>query len=277
MLPPPQRPPLVEPAPPARRHAARLRGRVFGGRVLATEVVASSFVDATVVGHDLARARTVRMRLAWPELTRLPGYAEAFVATAERAARVRHPDVLVVRDFGVEPGQDDDGPWASSITDASEGMPLSTRLALLPRWSWRRSRAFGVRLAQALGAVHDEGVLLGAVALDDVHVVGPADGERPQLDLGIARCACFDAPAGRMPWAMRRDPGTLCAPEIDRSPADRRADVWLVGALLRRLLAADARMPPRARAVLDRLDDPDPDRRPRDLGEVEVALASAPD
>ncbi|MFO0632628.1 MAG: hypothetical protein U0168_07250 [Nannocystaceae bacterium] len=277
MLPPSQRTSQLEPVPPARRHAARLRGRVFGGRVLATELVASSFVDATVTGHDLARARAVRMRLAWPELTRLPGYAEAFVATARRAARIRHTDVLVVRDFGVEPGDGDDGPWASSVTDPPEGLPLSTRLALMPRWSWRRVRGFGVRLAQALSAVHDEGVLLGAVALGDVHVVGAAERERPLLDLGIARCACFDAPAGRMPWAMRRDPGTLCAPEIDRTAADRRTDVWLVGAVLRRLLAADARMPPRARTLLDSLDDPEPDRRPRDLGEVEVALASAPD
>ena len=160
-----------------------------------------------------------------------------FEQEARAAGRLDDPHVLAVHDVGEQDGL----PYI--VSELLEGATLRARLdeGALPL---AKTAAYGVQMARGLAAAHARGIVHRDLKPDNVFV--SRDGHVKLLDFGLARAiAPADrAGSGTAPLSAHTTPGVLLgtvgymAPEQVRGePADERADLFALGAMLFEMLA----------------------------------------
>jgi tetratricopeptide (TPR) repeat protein len=196
---------------------------------------------------------------------------------AEAAARLSHPNIVTLHDLGRSPH----GPYL--VLELLRGQSLAQRLEAGPLPA-REALRVGVEVARALAHAHAHGVIHRDLKPANVFLC--ADGPVKVLDFGLSLVFGGDAAAGGTAGYM--------APEQARGqPGDARTDLFALGVLLHVLLAA--RLPfdpagepgrygpatplavaeaPGAGALVARLLELEPDRRPSSAGEVAAALTA---
>jgi WD40 repeat protein/DNA-binding SARP family transcriptional activator len=160
--------------------------------------------------------RVVALEAVRPQLANSPDFIRRFDTGTQAVARVEHPHVVPLYDFWREadgaflamrylPG----GDLATALTDG-DGLPEATALRVI------RQVAAGAGAAHRLGVVHGR-ITPSSVLFDDD---------------GVAYLSGFAVAASGVPTAD----GDHVAPEVrDGAPPSAAADVFALGALLRRL------------------------------------------
>ena len=228
-----------------------------------------------------------------------PADADRFLDEAQRLARVRHPNVLVV--YGADRHAGRVGLW----TELLAGRTLEECLQANGPFAAEEAARIGIDLCRALAAVHGAGLVHRDVKTANVMREGTSS--RPErggrivlLDFSsVAERAMGDGPS-----ADQRLSGTplFMAPELFHSAeADARSDIYSLGVLLYRLVTAsypveasslddlaarhargerrsllDARadLPPPFVHVVERALERDPALRWASPGDMERALAA---
>ncbi len=276
-------------------HADALRRRIalLGALPAAAERAVPRSFDGFEIVCELGRggmgvvfeARQVRpeRRVAIKLLTAGQEFSERLRERFEREiamlARIRHPNVVKVFDSGRVGG----APYV--VMELVEGDSLARRAddvhAVRRPGSWRDAVRLCAKIARALDHVHELGVVHRDVKPSNVLI--DAAGEPVLIDFGLARGADSGAITKSGEFV-----GTLAytAPEQARGErADRRADVYGLGATLFQLVTGSP--PYRATSIADLVRQidagpPSSARRvnrklPRDLATVlEHALAPRP-
>jgi len=170
--------------------------------------------------HDPVLVRDVALKLSRSD-------ADAYdthLREARRLARVRHPGVVVIH--GIETHDERVGLWMDFV----RGESLETRLDREGPLPPDEIVRIGVRLADALRAVHAADVIHGDVKAANVMV--DADGEALLMDFGAGReSRASGEPVLGTPLAM--------APELlDGEAPSASSDVYALGVLLYRLATA---------------------------------------
>jgi Protein kinase domain len=235
---------------------------------------------ATHLSLGLPRA----VKLITPQSARDPRYLERFRTEATAAARIDHPNVVAVHDFGEVDGQ----PYL--VMEYVDGVDLQRLLeregALEPE------RAVGLlrQIGDALDAAHAIGVVHRDVKPGNILVVGAGADERALLtDFGLAK-QLTAAPAA----ASELLGGTLAyaSPEqLEGKPVDARSDVYSLGCVLYHVLTGRSPgvgqlsddltpvgasgSPPAFDAVIARARERDPERRFASAGELARAATEA--
>jgi serine/threonine protein kinase len=211
------------------------------------------------------------------------------VHEAAAAARLSHPNIVTLYDIG----RGEYGPYL--VLELLRGEPLERRLAG-PRLSAAEVVRISSQVAAGLAHAHAHGIVHRDLKPENVFLC--TSGQAKLLDLGIALAVGTRNPGGGTPHYM--------APEQRRgAPEDERSDVFSLGVLMYRMLAgalpfaapgnagagtgasADVDPPPLAdaaaaadppplsvsdapelAALVRRMLEVDPTRRPRDAGEV---------
>jgi tetratricopeptide (TPR) repeat protein len=196
---------------------------------------------------------------------------------AEAAARLAHPNIVTLHDLG----RSSHGPYL--VLELLRGATLARRLesGAVPVHEALR---IGAEVARALAHAHGQGVIHRDLKPGNVFLCG--DGQVKVLDFGLSLVFGRAAAAGGTPGYM--------APEQWRlDPGDARTDLFALGVLLFRLLAGqlpfDGRdqpgrsgpapalgVPeaPGITALVARLLELEPARRPDGAGEVAAALTA---
>jgi hypothetical protein len=206
-----------------------------------------------------------------------PGQRLLHEATA--AAQLSHPNIVTLHDVG----RGEYGPFL--VLELLRGEPLARRLSGPPLGLAEVLR-ISTQVAAGLAHAHAHGIVHRDLKPGNVFLC--TSGQVKLLDLGIALAAGARNPGGGTPSYM--------APEQRRgAPEDERSDVFALGVLMYRMLAgalpfcdaedaedADAPLgeaPPLAvpeapalAALVHRMLEVDPTRRPRDAGEVLAEL-----
>lgn len=154
-------------------------------------------------------------------------------------ARLEHPGIVAVHDAGV---LDDGRAWYAMRL--VRGQRLDVAAPTLARGDQLRVMA---RLAETVAFAHDRGVIHRDLTPRNV-MLGPF-GEVLVLDWGIARVIVGDADPSGSPMRGRDDattghgtvlgtPGYMAPEQAAGGVADRRSDVYGLGAVFRDLLAA---------------------------------------
>lgn len=226
--------------------------------------------------EDTALSRPVAVKVLRPELATAVG-AERFLREARALASVAHPNVVAVHECGHADGLH----WY--VMDFEEAPTLRTCLDAGPcaeRDAWR----VGIDLLAALDAAHAKGVVHRDVKPANIFL-------RPDravlADFGVAR----DVSESAEPLTEAGSPGTpaYMAPEqATRGITTVRSDLYAAGMVAyeaftgRRWPSFQAPdradwsgVPRRARPVLARALDPDPDRRWPDAASFRSALRRA--
>jgi serine/threonine protein kinase len=247
-------------------------GTVLDGRYRIEEEIARGGMGviyrAIHVTLDLPRA----VKLITPQFARDHRYLERFRVEATAAARIEHPNVVTVHDFG----EVDGAPYL--VMQYVEGVDLERLVEREGPLMPQRALTLLAQIADGLDAAHAMGVVHRDVKPSNILVVG----ERALLtDFGLAK-QLTAAPRGQSELVG----GTLeyAAPEqMEGKDVDERTDVYSLGCVFLFMLtgrtpgighlwgdqpAGDVPLPPTIEAVIARARSRDPEQRYASAGET---------
>ncbi|MDQ3646343.1 MAG: Stk1 family PASTA domain-containing Ser/Thr kinase [Actinomycetota bacterium] len=203
-----------------------LVGDVLSDRYRLMSRIAGGGMGDVYRGHDLLLDRTVAVKVLEPSLATDPELVARFRAEARAAARLSHPNVVAVHDWGSQ-----DGTYYM-VMEFVAGTDL--RDLLVSRGSLEPAQAVEVMIAvcDALAAAHSTGLVHRDVKPENILIA--QDGKVKVADFGIAIVADSERalPGSGMLGTLRY----LSPEQAQGQSATRRSDIWAAGCVLGELL-----------------------------------------
>jgi tRNA A-37 threonylcarbamoyl transferase component Bud32 len=228
------------------------------------EMVGQGGMGAVFKARQPKLNRFVALKILPEELSRMPAFAERFTREAQMLARLHHPNIVTVHDFGQANG------FFYLLMEYVEGVNLRQAMST-GRFSPEQALAIVPMICEALQFAHEEGVLHRDVKPENILL--DTKGRVRLVDFGIAKLASMNASSepgtGEQPsditltqtGAALGTPSYM-APEQQLDPAtvDQRADIYSLGVVFYELLTGElpgSRLTrPSQRTPLDpRIDD----------------------
>jgi serine/threonine-protein kinase len=200
-----------------------IAGAVLGERYRLISKIAAGGMGEVWRAEDILLGRPVALKAMHPGLTGDPGFAERFRAEARNTARLSHPGIANVYDYGeaIDPSG---GSRAYLIMQLVDGEPLS---ALIDADALDSQQTMDIlaQAAMALGAAHRAGVVHRDVKPGNL-LVRP-DGSVVVTDFGIARTV--DS-AGMTATGQVLGTAAYISPEqAEGKPATPLSDIYSLG------------------------------------------------
>jgi hypothetical protein len=164
-----------------------MSGRLLGGRYRLESVLATGGMGRVWRAEDTRLRRPVAVKVLRKELTGDPAFLTRFRAEAHHAARLAHPAIAAVHDYGetADPGGGD--PLAYLVMELVPGEPLSGLLERTGRLPLPVALRLVRHTAAGLAAAHEAGVVHRDVKPGNLLVT--PDGDVKITDFGIALSA----------------------------------------------------------------------------------------
>ncbi len=230
-------------------------GTLGEGRYRLRQMLGTGGMASVWLGDDTRLRRPVAIKVLADALALDADYVTRFEREAFVAARLSHPNLVGVFDFGAA------GSRPYLVMEYVPGGTLADRLRAGSREDWDPDAVFRELMA-AVAHVHAAGIIHRDIKPGNV-LIG-RDGRTRLTDFGVARPSDAE-PLTRTGLVV----GTAryVAPEVmhGRDP-DERSDLFACGVLLHECLRQDD--PPHLRALADRLTSEQPARRPASAAEV---------
>ncbi len=195
--------------------------------------------------------REVAVKVLGPDLAQDPEFVERFKLEARALAKLDHPNIVVVHDFGVKDGT------CFLVMEYVEGVSLREAIhAGLPP---EKALAIVPQICDALSYAHRHGVVHRDIKPENILM--SRDGRIKIADFGLAKLREPGKPAMTRTGEVMGTPNYM-APEQHASleSADHRSDIYSLGVVFYEMLTGElplGRFPPPSRRVqVDiRLDD----------------------
>jgi len=230
--------------------------RTLGGRYQLVQRIGIGGMSEVWRGHDRVLDRPVAVKIMAPAVEGTLGEVNGvdLVRTEARsAARLAHPNVAGVHDFGTSPAVDREVPYI--VMELVEGQTLSDHLNNGPI-DWRIGVRVCAEVAAALSAAHAEHVVHRDIKPANI-ILTPSGAK--VLDFGIAAAAGSPDPDPEGP--VMGTPAYVAPERFEGLPATPATDMFALGVLLYHCLSG--RLPWHARTNTElvhtqRFGDPDP-------------------
>lgn len=164
-------------------------GALLGGRYRLDSRIAVGGMGEVWRGHDEVLGRSVALKIMHAQLSSDPGFVDRFRAEARNTARLHHPGIAAVYDYG-ETQLEGGPPQAYLVMQLVDGEPLSDLLARVGKLPVDTTLELIAQTAEALQAAHRAGVIHRDVKPANLMIEhDPATGENTVVvtDFGIAR------------------------------------------------------------------------------------------
>jgi serine/threonine protein kinase len=224
--------------------------------------------------------RPVALKILAPQLSEDPGFSERFAREARTLARLNHPNIVTVYDFGRA------GEYCYLVMELIDGVNLREAIAT-GGLSPQQALSIIPRICDALQYAHDQGGVHRDIKPENI-LVG-LQGQVKIADFGLAKLL-DSADTNFTLTATRQVLGTrnYMAPEQIERPAavDHRADIYSLGVVFYELLTGELPLGrfsrPREKSSVNRdLDEvvlrtleKEPDRRYQQASEFRTAVES---
>jgi eukaryotic-like serine/threonine-protein kinase len=186
--------------------------------------------------RDTKLGRDIAIKVLPADLAANPEALERFEREAQAVARLSHPSILAIHDFGRQ------GETAYAVMELLEGETLRTRLELgaLPS---RKAVDLAAQIAEGLAAAHEKGIIHRDLKPENIFVT--PEGRAKLLDFGLAKTTSLASSlnSGMQTATNHTGPGTVMgtvgymSPEQVRGEtADHRSDIFSFGAVLYEML-----------------------------------------
>ncbi|MEU1845449.1 serine/threonine-protein kinase [Micromonospora sediminicola] len=199
--------------------------RTLGGRYELEQRAGLGGMSEVWRAHDRVLDRTVAVKLISPGLDGDVGAVQRIRSEARSAARLVHPNVASVHDFGTAE-LPDGRPVPYIVMELAEGETLAAHLRNGPL-DWRIAVRVCAEVSAALAAAHGHGIVHRDVK--PANVILTPYGVKV-LDFGIATPA--GAPDHTPEGVVVGTPAYLAPEQLDRQPATPAADMYALGVLL---------------------------------------------
>ena len=250
------------------------------------ELIGRGGMGAVYKARQPALDRWVALKVLSAAPDRDPGFAERFSREARALARLHHPGIVAVHDFGEAQGR------YYFVMEYVDGVTLR-QLQRERRLSPREALSVATQVCDALQYAHDEGVVHRDIKPENILI--DRKGRVKIADFGLAKLLGAETAGPKLTVAgqLMGTPHYM-APEQVEHPrdVDHRADIYSLGVVLYEMLTGElplGRFPaPSQRVAIDvRLDEvvlraleKEPERRYQQASvlktEVETIVAEAP-
>jgi WD40 repeat protein len=233
--------------------------------------------------------RVVALKTMLPDFLAEPGMRERFLREARSAARLQHPNIVTVYEFGEVEG----APFIAMEFLEGATLPVAIESNRFPDLASK----LGVvtQLCAGLGFAHRHGVIHRDVKPSNIHVL--PSGVVKIVDFGIAWIE--GGTTTTRTGEVLGTPAYMAPEQFSEQPIDYRVDIWAVGVILYELLTGhrpfDAKtvgaliyqivhapaapidprlcpLPPSVVVVVEKALSKDPQQRFQDLGSMARAL-----
>ncbi|MEV0458297.1 serine/threonine-protein kinase [Catellatospora methionotrophica] len=194
-------------------------GALLGGRYRLDERIGAGGMGEVWRATDTVLGRVVAVKTVLPALLDDPGFVRRFLTEARAMAGVRHRGVVTIHDYHGDTG------GAYLVMEHIDGEPLSRALARHGRLTAESTLGLLAQTAEALQAVHDQGIVHRDVKPGNLLV--RLDGTVMLTDFGIARTQ--DDTSLTTPGGILGTPSYLAPEQVLGQPADARSDVYALG------------------------------------------------
>lgn len=202
---------------------------MLDGRYRLLDPLGSGGMSVVWRAHDDVLGRDVAVKLLSPDLAADPQLLHRIRAEARAAARLRHPNIVEVYDYG-EAADGDGPPVPYVVMEVVEGRSLAQLLSGGPL-PWRVAVLICAQVAAALAAAHRRGIVHRDVKPANVMVAGTGV---KLVDFGIS--ATSGDPDG-LSEGLLGTPAYLAPERLEQGAVRPATDVYALGLLLYRALA----------------------------------------
>jgi len=189
--------------------------------------------------RDARLHRDVAIKVLPASFSADPDRLRRFEIEARAASALNHPNILTIHDIGTHEG----APYL--VSELLEGESLRERLqdgALKPG----TAVDVAVQVAQGLAVAHEKGIVHRDLKPENLFVL--RDGRIKILDFGLAKLTrpesalsdeshALTTPAETEPGVVMGTLGYMSPEQLRGRPADRRSDIFSLGAILYEMLA----------------------------------------
>ncbi|HVR61846.1 MAG TPA: serine/threonine-protein kinase, partial [Polyangia bacterium] len=208
-------------------------GRVIDGRYRIVRQIGEGGMGTVYAGEHVGIGKGVAVKILHPVFSRQQDLVERFRREARAASRIGHPNIIDVTDFGTT----EEG-CAYFAMEHLDGIDLADVLSLERRIEPERAVQIAIQICRALHAAHAAGVIHRDLKPENIFLVareGQADFVKV-LDFGIARSVTRGSRRLTTPGMAMGTPEYMAPEQATGGPADRRSDIFSVGALLYEML-----------------------------------------
>jgi len=208
------------------------------GRYEITGYVGAGGMGVVYRARDSELGRDVAIKVLNDRAASQPSRIERFSREAKAVARLSHPNILEIHDFGTHDGT------AYAVTELLNGQTLADRLqkGQIPL---RKGLEICGAIAEGLAAAHGEGIIHRDIKPSNIFITDT--GQVKVLDFGIARLReqsveesspGSEAPTESMTGASRivGTVGYMSPEQIDGGKVDGRSDIFGLGCVMYEVL-----------------------------------------
>jgi serine/threonine protein kinase len=263
----------------------------IAGRYRLIELLGSGNTGAVYRAHDLEGHFDVALKILRAEALTKPPRMHRFIREAQIAQNLHHPNIVTIFDSG------SDGQVMFIAMELLRGATLEEVLTQTKTLSVRRAAEIASQIAHALAAAHSQGFVHRDLKPANVMLLPGENGDVAKiLDFGVAGVLDdqFDIIPITAAGSTVGSPAYMAPEQVGSSAVGPEADLYALGVILYEMLSGrmpfvgsvtevvlkqiTERPPPLPplggiEALVFRLLDKAPEKRPRDATDVAEALA----
>lgn len=242
-----------------------LIGRVLAERYHILKRIGEGGMGRVYLGEHVKMNRQCAIKVMSPALVNDHESAARFAREASSAARIIHPNVAAVFDYGESEG------LVYLVMEFVEGEPLARILAREAPLSVDRALDLGRQIADGLGAAHELGIVHRDLKPDNILVSRSRAGKvvAKVVDFGIAKAIKEGGGESLTRTGLVVGTPEFMSPEqLLGDPIDARSDLYALGCILHLMLTASPPFaaPTREQMIKRRLTEDAPHVQKMDPG-----------
>lgn len=209
-------------------------GRLLGGKYRVLRQIGEGGMGRVYAAEHIEIGKPVAIKVLHPACSTRSDLVERFRREARAASRIGHPNIVDVTDFGTT----DEG-LVYYVMEHLAGVDLADVLAQEGRIEPTRAMQIAVQICQALQAAHSADIVHRDLKPENIFLQpGGAQGDLVKiLDFGLARsletaAVVTDGRRLTNPGMPIGTPEYMAPEQAQGRPADGRADIYALGAIL---------------------------------------------
>jgi diguanylate cyclase (GGDEF)-like protein len=246
--------------------ADSLVGTLVDGKYRIERVIGSGGMATVYAATRIQIGDMAAIKVLTPESTAVPLAVARFQREVRAAARIKHPNVISVYDFGTLP----DG-RAYMVMEYVTGESLREELKRTGPLPFERAVQLMTAVCAAIHTAHGEGIIHRDLKPENIMLARMRDGSETVkvVDFGVAELhesATATALTKLTEYGLMVGTPHYMSPEQCRSePLDKRSDIYSLGIILYEMLTGTVPFNARTVSAVIIQQATEPPRRPRDL------------